>query len=316
MRALIVCGERLELQQRPSLSPAARELRIAVKAVGVNRADLLQRKGLYPAPAGIPQDILGLEYAGEVIALGDATSRFKLGDRVMGIRGGATYAEELTVDEREALPIPDHLSWVQAAAIPEAFLTAFDALEQLELRRGEQLLIHAVASGVGLAALQLALQRGAEVTGSSRSLHKLEALAAHNFHPVLTEDGRFLEKMDTDSQDAVLDFIGAAYLDQNLRVLKKKGRMIVVGLLGGRKSELNLGLILRKRLQLTGTVLRSRSLSEKIALCQRFEAQVMPLFEERRLHANLDRCYDFIDAEAAHRLLESNQTCGKLVLQW
>jgi NADPH2:quinone reductase len=270
----------------------------------------------------MPADISGMEYAGEVDALGPAATLWKTGDRVMGIIGGGGHAEFLCVHEREAIPIPASLSWEKAAAIPEAFLTAHDALfTRLNLRGGETLLIHAVGSGVGTAALQIAHVTGARVVGTARSAAKLERAkklgldfgidASRGDWTVQVEAAIGAEQVH-----AVLDLAGAGYLEGNMRVLALRGRMVVVGLTAGASAQFNMGVLLRKRLTIVGTMLRSRALEEKIALARDFSERGIPLFEQGKLHPVVDRVFSFDEIRAAHELMESNQTFGKIVLRW
>lgn len=314
--------EVLREREVPTPEPGPGEVRIRVAAVGLNRADLLQRRGQYPAPAGAPANIPGLEYAGVVDDVGAGATRWRPGDRVMGIIGGGAYAEAVVVDEREALPVPESLSLEEAAAIPEAFLTAHDALfTQLRLGAGEVLLIHAVGSGVGLAALQLARAAGARVLGTSRSAWKLERARELGLEVGIEAGGGSFDEVvrrETGGAgvDAILDLVGGAYLAGNLRALATRGRVAVVGLVAGRSAELDLGLLLSKRLTLIGTVLRSRSLEEKIAVAEAFRAHALPLFEEGRLRSVVDRVFSFAEVGAAQAYMEENRNFGKIVLRW
>lgn len=324
MRAVVVTSpgepEVLELLRRPIRDPARGEIRVRVEAAGVNRADLLQRRGLYPPPPGWPDDIPGLEYAGSVEAVGDGVELWREGDRVMGLVGGGGYAEYVVVPEREAIRVPDRLSLEEAAALPEVFVTAHDALQQLELAAGETILIHAVGSGVGTAALQLAKVGGARVIGTSRSAWKLER--ARQFGLDVGIDSSELDLTDavrtaTDGVgvEAVLGLVGAPYLAANLECLTVRGRVIVVGLSGGRSSELDLGLVLRKRLRIIGTSLRTRPLEEKISAARRFQNQVGPLLDSGRAVPVIDSVFSIEEAAAAHRRMEANANFGKIVLK-
>ncbi|MGQ0504654.1 MAG: NAD(P)H-quinone oxidoreductase [Myxococcaceae bacterium] len=284
------------------------EVRVKVRACGVNRADLLQAKGLYPAPPDAPADIPGLEYAGEVIAVGSQVRRFKAGDRVMGIVGGGAYSEQLAVHERTALKIPDGMGFVDAAAIPEAFMTAFDALVlQADLRSGETVLIHAVASGVGTAAAQIARALEARVCGTVRSASKIEACRALGVevNPELHGEAQ-----------VILDLVGASLGEQSLEAAAPRARWLCVGLLGGAALSLDLSRLLRKRLRLIGTVLRSRPLEEKIAVTLAFEQQMLPLFERKRLTPIVARTVPSARVQDAFDALTSNQTLGKVILTW
>lgn len=319
--------EVLQEREVPTPVPGPGQIRVRVRAVGVNRADLLQRRGYYPAPPGAAPRVPGLEYAGEVDDVASDVTRWRPGDRVMGIVGGGAYAEAVVVDEREALAIPAGLSFAEAAAIPEAFLTAHDALfTQLGLAAGESVLIHAVGSGVGLAGLQLARVAGARVLGTARSAWKLERARGLGLDVAIETggDGAGADGFDEvvrretggDGVDVILDLVGGAYLAGNLRALAPRGRMAVVGLVAGRRAELDLGLLLSKRLTLIGTVLRSRSLEEKVAVAESFGETWLPLFDEGRLRPLIDSVFSFAEVGAAHEYVESNQNFGKVVLRW
>ena len=324
MRAVVIREpgppEVLRLGSEPVPEPGRHEIRVRVHAAGVNRADLLQRRGRYPAPAGWPRSIPGLEYAGEVESPGTAVSGWRPGDRVMGLVGGGAYAEYIVTSEREALPIPPALSYEEAAAIPEVFITAHDALfSQLGLGLGERLLIHAVGSGVGTAALQLACTAGATVIGTSRSGWKLERAVELGLDVAIdTSKVDFAEALAKESDaagiDVLLDLVGGPYLEGNLAALAPKGRMIVVGLTAGRKAEIDLGALLSKRLHVRGTSLRSRPLEEKIAAAQAFQREVIPLLRAGRVRPIVDEVYSLEDAAEAHRRMEANANFGKLVL--
>lgn len=310
----------LEVQDVPAPEPEAGEILVRVRAAGVNRADLLQRLGQYPAPFGAPANVPGLEYAGEVAALGMGARAWKVGDRVMGLVPGGAYAEFVTTHEALALRVPAAWSFEQAAAVPEVFITAYDALmRQMLLRAGERLLIHAVGSGVGTAALQLAASIHARTLGTSRSAAKLERARQLGLEVAIdTSREDFVEvirqRTDGEGVDVVLDLVGGPALAGNIQVLARAGRMIVVGLTGGRSAPIDLGAVLSKRLTIVGTVLRARSLNEKIAVTGAFAQDILPLLEAGMVQPVLDRTYALADAAEAHRSLESNATFGKLVL--
>ena len=312
----------LEERERPVPRPGPSEVRVRIHASALNRADLLQRRGGYPAPQGAPSDVPGLEYAGEVDSVGAGVTLWEPGDRVMGIVGGGGHAEYLVVHEREAMRVPDRLSWEEAGAIPEVFLTAYDALfRQLHLQIGERLLIHAVGSGVGTAAVQLARVAGVVTLGSSRTPDKLER--ARSLGLDVSIDGStpdWPEQVERATLgggvNAVLDLVGGTYLPGNLRVLSPRGRLIIVGTVAGAREELNLGLLLHKRLRLIGTVLRTRPLEEKIALARDFSDHALPLFDAARLHPVIDRVFPFSEIRKAHEAMEGNATFGKVVLVW
>jgi NADPH:quinone reductase len=333
----------------PEPVPGPGQVRVAVRAAGLNRADVIQRKGGYPAPAGWPADIPGLEYAGEVDAVGEQTRRWKPGDRVMGLVGGGAHAEKVVVYEDEVLPIPAHLSWVEAAAIPEAFLTAWDALAiRGQLQAGETILIHAVGSGVGTAAVQLAKGMGATVLGSSRSVEKLERVRELGLDfGINTSDGGFRDKVQM-PVNVVLDVLGGPAFVDNLEVLAPLGRLVLLGFLQGSSvGPQSLEPILRKRLQVVGSIMRARPREERAPLVAAFMRQVLPRFgtprSPRRSMAVPDRSgppvepdpprpetedgatplapvihqvFPFTDIAAAHAAMEQNLPVGKIVLAW
>jgi len=326
MKAIVITrpggAEVLEVQDRPAPEPGVGEIRVRVVASGLNRADILQRKGNYPVPAGAPADIGGLEYSGEVDAAGPGATMWKTGDPVMGIVGGGGHAEYVCVHEREAIRVPNRMPLDEAAAIPEAFMTAHDALfTRLALGAGETVLIHAVASGVGTAALQLAQLAGAKTIGTSRSPAKLGRARKLGLDVEIDASGKdwaaqVEASVGVDRVDAVLDLVGGSYLEGNLRVLAQRGRIVVVGLTGGATAQFNMALLLRKRLTIVGTVMRARSLDEKIALARDFSDRVVPLFESGRITPVIDRIMPFTQIRGAHDLMESNETFGKIVLRW
>jgi len=314
--------EVLELQERPTPEPGLGQVRVRVRASALNRADLSQRLGSYPAPPGSPSDIPGMEYAGEVDALGPGSTMWPVGTRVMGIIGGGAHAEFVCVHEREVLPIPSAHSFEEAAAIPEVFLTAYDALfRQLDVRIGERIVVHAIGSGVGTAVLQLARLGGVTVIGTSRSASKLErAKELGLVHAVDASTKDWAAGVEaiagTNGVHAVVDLVGGDYLGANLRVLALRGRLLVVGLTAGNRSELDLGIVLRKRLKIIGTALRSRALEEKAALAREFSQAVIPFFESRQLRPVIERVVPFDRIADAHTEMASNTNFGKLVLTW
>lgn len=326
MRAVVITRpgppEVLEIQERPMPVPGPGQIRVRVHTSALNRADLLQRRGRYPAPPGSPDEVTGLEYAGEVDAMGPGAGLWAVGSRVMGIVGGGGHAEYVCVHEREAMRVPHSLSWEEAGAVPEAFLTAYDALfRQLDLQMGERLLVHAVGSGVGTAAIQLARAASVHTIGTSRTEAKLRRaleLGLDEAVDASTSDwsGRVSDLTDGDGVSAVLDLVGGAYLQDNLRVLASRGRLIVVGTVAGASGELDMALLLRKRLTVVGTVLRSRPVEEKIALAREFSNSVMPLLASGRVGPVVDRTYAFEEIAAAHAQMEANHSFGKIVLAW
>lgn len=312
----------LHWEELPTPTPSPDELLVRVRATALNRADLLQTLGRYPAPPGAPEDIPGLEYAGEVQAVGTRVRRFRAGDRVMGLVGGGAFAEALCIAEREALPIPAGITFTDAAAIPEAFLTAWDALVlQGGLQAGETVLVHAAGSGVGVAAVQLAVAAGARVVGTSRTPQKLSRLASFGMHAgVLTGAARdaaedVLAATGGRGVDLVLDLVGGSAVPLSLRALAPRGRMLLVGLLDGASPPVDLGLVLRKRLTLQGTVMRSRAPEEKATLAARAERTLLPLFAAGTLHPVVDEIFPITRAAEAFGRMAANDTFGKLVLE-
>lgn len=317
--------EVLEIAQKPRPELGPRQVRVQVAAAGVNRADLLQRRGRYPAPAGTVQDVLGLEFAGTVVALGEHVlacggEGWRVGDRVMGLVAGGAMAEEVVVHPRELLPVPDGLSLSHAAAIPEAFATAYDGMVlQGELKAGERVLVHASASGIGTAAVQLASALCAEPIGTSRSAHKLERCEALGLRKsVHVQDGRFAAEVHGcgGPVQLVYDCVGGSYLQENIEALGPRGRLVVYGVLGGVEAPLPLRTLMRKRIVMRGTVLRSRPVEERIALAQAMRRHVLPLFARGALKPVVDEVLPMGQVAAAHKRLEDNATFGKLVLEW
>jgi putative PIG3 family NAD(P)H quinone oxidoreductase len=303
-------------------APKANEILVRVRASGLNRADLLQRRGHYPPPTGYSPNIPGLEFAGEIATVGNAVEGWKTGDRVFGITAGEAQAELHLIDASLAAKIPDNLNFVEAAAIPEAFITAYDAIRtQAGLRQGETLLIHAVGSGVGLAGLQLGKAFGTTVIGTSRTSDKLEKCAAFGLdHSIATPDAQFADEVlsltDNKGVDVILDLVGGAYFSENLKCLAAKGRLLLVGLTAGSKSEIDLGLALRKRAKIIGTVLRGRSTKEKVEAVASFADEVVPLLASGKVVPNIDKVFPAADVRAAHEYLESNESFGKVILEF
>lgn len=302
--------------------PGPSELLVRVAAAGLNRADTLQRKGFYPAPKGVVADVPGLEFAGRVERVGERVQDFAVGDAVMGIVGGGAMATHLVVHEREAVRVPKGMPLEEAAAIPEVFMTAYDAVfAQAGLRMGEVLLVHAVGSGVGTAALQLGLTAGARVVGTSRTEDKLARCRTLGLSDGLCVKDKTFAKALTQllggqGADVILDSVGAAYLGENIQALASCGRLVVVGLLGGATGELPLGALLAKRARVMGTVLRSRALEEKASLARAFTREVLPLFEQGKLRPIIDSVLPMSEVRTAHQRMEKNDSFGKIVLRW
>jgi NADPH:quinone reductase len=324
MRAIVIARpggpEVLELREVPDPVPSRGEVRVRVRATAVNRADLLQRAGFYPAPPGWPADIPGMEFAGDVDGLGEGVTDWKEGDRVFGLAGGGSYAERLVIPSRALARVPGALTWTDAAAIPEAFITAYDAMVTLAgLGSGERVLIHAVGSGVGTAASQIARAVGARSIGTARTHAKLERSSALGLDEgIVATGGRFAEEVlrrtGGEGVDVVLDLVGGEYLGENVACAAPRGRIVVVGLLAGTLAQLDLGTLLRKRLTVVGTMLRSRPLEEKILAMQLFARHVAPLFERGALRAVVDRTLPLEKAGEAHVYVASNDGFGKVVL--
>lgn len=312
-------AENLELLEVPDpAAPKASEVLVRVHSAGLNRADILQRRGFYPAPAGYSQHIPGMEFAGFVEAVGENVTEWRAGDRVFGIVAGEAQAEYLVTQASLLASVPANIDLAEAGGIPEAFITAHDALfTQAGLRKEETVLIHAVGSGVGLAGFQLAKAAGARVIGTSRTREKLDKCIGLE-HGVAVTDSRFadrvLELTEGKGVDVVLDLVGAAYFDENLRCIASKGRLMLVGLTSGSRVEFDLRTALSRRLTIHGTVLRGRSLAEKAEATKHFVSDVVLLFESGDLRPNIDRKFAAKDAADAHRFMESNENFGKVVL--
>lgn len=322
MQAIVIRApggpEVLELQEMPMPEPVADQVRVRVHATALNRADLLQRMGRYPVPFGAPQQIPGLEFAGEIDAVGPLVETLRPGQRVFGIVSGGSYAEYVITTERMAVPIPERLDWLLAAAVPEVFMTAHDALLQARFTPGERVLIHAVGSGVGTAAVQLVKAIGGVSYGTARAPEKLTGARDLGLETGLNATSwasDLAEQTDGVGVDIVLDFVGSPYLAANLQALAPRGRLVLIGLMGGAQAEIDLSVIQRKRLQIIGTVLRSRPLEEKIAVTQAFARQVVPLLARGAVRPILDRVFPLKDAAAAQRYMEQNANFGKIVLQ-
>jgi putative PIG3 family NAD(P)H quinone oxidoreductase len=302
--------------------PGAGEVLVRVRASALNRADILQREGRYPPPPGA-SDIPGLEFAGEVVERGSGATRWPVGARVFGIVAGGAHAEFLVADQDAVAEIPDSLGWDEAAAVPEAFITAHDAMiTQAELSAGETVLIHAVASGVGVAAVQLARAWGAIPFGTTRTPEKLipaRELGLEDGLAVQRDLDPLAAKVEAWTAgrgiDVTLDLVGGPYLAASAKVAALRGRIMIIGSLAGGTGEFPLGIVLRKRLQLRGTVLRSRPLSEKIDATARFEREVVPLLAMGKIRPVIDSVFPLERIADAHRRMEANGTTGKVVVR-
>jgi NADPH:quinone reductase len=327
MRAVVIAGhggvEKLEVREVARPAPAGDRVLVRVRAAALNRADVLQRRGRYPAPPGAPQDIPGLEFAGEIAGLGADARGWRAGRRVFAITAGGAQAEYAVVPGSALVAVPDNLNWVEAAAVPEAFITAHDALfTQGALRPGECVLVHAAGSGVGLAAVQLARAAGARVFGTARTAGKLERAREYGLDEGIAvgEDAcviaaRVRELTGGAGVDLVVDLVGASYLAANLDALGARGRMVLVGTMGGASAPLDYSLVMQKRLRLAGTVLRSRADWEKARAAQLFASQVVPLLARGAVRPVVDSVFDLAEVRAAHERMESNRSFGKIVLR-
>jgi putative PIG3 family NAD(P)H quinone oxidoreductase len=326
MKAIVIKGvggaEVMEIREVPPPEPRGDQIRVRVHACALNRADLMQARGKYPAPPGAPADVPGLEYAGEVDALGpDTIGPLKIGDRVFGIVGGGGQAEYVVVHERLAVAIPANLDYVQAAAVPEVFLTAHDALTtQGGLAPGESVLIQAVGGGVGTAASQIAHAMGCVTFGTSRTPAKLERARELGLDVAIDatrEDFAEVVRRRTAGAGVrvVLDLLGASTWTGNIEALSNQGRLVLVGLLGGGQTSINLMDLLRKRLTVVGTTLRARPLEQKIAATRKFADQVIPWLERGAVRPVVDSSFKFAEFRQAQERLESNLPFGKVILE-
>jgi NADPH:quinone reductase len=328
MKAVVFTGkggpEVIEVREIADPAPVRGEVRVRVRAAALNRADLLQRRGLYPPPPGTREDVPGLELAGEVEAVGEGVTAWKAGDRVMAITAGEAQAERCLVHERMLLRVPDGLSLEDAGAIPEAGITSHDALFTLGgLRPGWPVLIHAVGSGVSTAALQIAKAAGAFTIGTSRTADKLDRARALGLdHGILVgkEEPRFAEEVKKVTGrrgcPVILDFVGAPYAAENLAALAPGGRLVMIGTMGGAKPTLDLSVLMRLRGTVVGTVLRPRPLEEKIAATQAFARDVLPLVAAGKVKPVVDAVIPAEKVREAHERMERNDSFGKLVLSF
>ncbi len=312
MRAATIREQEIVIEEHPDPVPQAGEVLVRVHAAGLNGADMMQRRGLYPAPLGSPQDIPGMELAGEVAARGPGAERFAVGERVMAIVGGGGQAELATVHERQLMPVPDALDWPAAGGLPEVFITAHDALfAQAELRSGERLLVHGGAGGVGTAAVQLAKAVGARVTATVRNEELRAQVAALGAEAIpsegFAEHGPF---------DVILELVGGPNLAENLQALATGGRIAVIGVSAGAKGELNLLALMGKRARIHGSTLRARPLEEKALVARRLEHEVLPLFETHppALRVPIADTFPLEQAAAAYERFAAGGKLGKIVL--
>ena len=324
MKAMIITEpggpEVLQLREVPDPTCGPDDIVVKVHATALNRADLLQRRGGYPAPAGVPQVIPGLEMAGTIVETGDNVELWAPGDPVFALMPGGAYAEFVSLPASMALLMPPNLDFHQAASIPEVFITAYDALfNRLQLSSGESVLIHAVGSGVGTAAVQLAHVVGALTLGTAGSDDKLQRASVIGLDRGInyTKDdfaAAVSEFTQNKGVNCILDVIGANYFEKNIRSLSEQGRLIIVGTMTGSKIEFDLGKLMGKRLQIGGTVLRARTLAEKVSLTSQIADDVVPLLEAGVIIPSVDSVWPLTEAGQAHTYMESNQNFGKIVL--
>lgn len=310
MRAVTIVAGGLEVAERPDPEPGAGQILVEVRAAGLNGADLIQVKGHYPAPPGWPQDIPGMELAGEVVRCGPGATRFSAGDRVMAVVGGGAQAELAVMHEREAMPVPSALSWEEAGGLPEVFTTAHDALfTQAGLKAGEGLCVHGAAGGVGTAAIQLGVSAGAFVTATVRAASQREAvrtLGADVIDPADT--------VEAGPYDVILELVGAPNLGADLKSLAVGGRISIIGIGAGSVGEINLGLLMAKRGRIYGSTLRARPLEAKAAAARLVESHVLPLFQAGRLRVPIHATFPLAGAPAAYEHFAAGSKFGKIVL--
>jgi NADPH2:quinone reductase len=318
MKAVRIAGpDRLVIDDVPEPQAGPGDVVVRVKAAGLNRADLLQRRGLYPPPPGVVADIPGLEFAGVVVSTNAATGP-RGGERVFGLCAGGAQAEYVANPAVLVLPTPEDLSDVEAAAIPEAYVTAHDALvTQAELAAGERVLVHAIASGVGLAALHVASLRGCPVFGTTRSAAKAQRVLSLGAAGVAGPDDfdeAIMSATNGEGVDVILDSVGGPYLERNLAVLRERGRLVVLAAMGGGQTNLSLSALVRKRLRIFGTALRGRTVKEKAAALTACARDVLPYFSTGRIRPVVDRTFPLAQAAQAYAYLEENRNVGKVVL--
>jgi NADPH:quinone reductase len=311
MRAATIRDKEIVIEEHPDPEPGKGEVLVRVRAAGLNGADMMQRRGLYPAPPGSPQDIPGMELAGEVAATGPDVERFEPGARVMAIVGGGAQAELCVVHERQLMPVPEGLDWLAAGGLPEVFATAHDAVfTQGELRAGERLLVHGGAGGVGTAAIQLARAAGTRVTATVRNETHRDAVAALGARVIapegFAEHGPF---------EVILELVGAPNMPENLNALASGGRVSVIGVSAGAKTELNLLALMGKRARIHGSTLRARSFEDKALVARLLEREVLPLFQTGALRVLIADTYPLQEAAAAYERFAQGGKLGKVVLE-
>jgi NADPH:quinone reductase len=311
MRAATIRDGSIAVQEHPDPEPQGNELLVRVRAAGINGADILQLKGGYPAPAGSPPDIPGLELAGEVVGIGRGVTRFEPGDRVMAVVGGGGQGELAIVHERAAMPVPDELDWIAAGGVPEAFTTAHDALfTQAGLRVGERVLVHGAAGGVGMAGVQLARMAGARVTATVRDAAAREQIAALGINAIEPEGFEAYGPFDV-----ILELVGAPNLAANLEALAECGRICIIGVGAGAKAEINLHVLMIRRARIHGSVLRARSLEEKAAAARLVERAVLPGFATGELSVPVTATFPLDAVADAYARFQAGAKLGKVVVE-
>jgi putative PIG3 family NAD(P)H quinone oxidoreductase len=311
MRAVTIREKEIHVEDRSDPVAGTGEVLVGIHAAGLNGADMMQRRGLYPAPPGCPPDIPGMELAGEVLETGPGAERFQAGDRVMGIVGGGAQAELLNVNERVLMPVPGALEWAAAGGLPEVFTTAHDALfTQASLRPGERLLVHGAAGGVGTSAIQLGRSAGATVTGTVHRAELRDAVAAFGARAIASEG--FAEHGPF---DVILELVGAPNLRENLEALAAGGRITVIGVGAGASAEINLLALMGKRARIHGSTLRARPLEEKAIAARLLEHEVLPLFESGELRVPIADTFPLERAAEAYERFTAGGKLGKVVLE-
>jgi putative PIG3 family NAD(P)H quinone oxidoreductase len=320
MKAVVISvhggPEVLNVQERPALSPGPAEVLIKVKAAGVNRPDVYQRAGLYPAPPGAPEDIPGLEVSGIIESCGSEVKRWNAGDSVCALLAGGGYADHTIAHEGHCLPVPPGCSFTDAAALPEVLFTVWhNVFQRGRLRAGERFLVHGGSSGIGLAAIQLAALFGARAFATAGTEEKCRACVASGAERAINyRTADFESELSSDGIDLILDMIAGSYVAKNLRLLRPDGRLIFINAMKGSKAEFNAAEIMARRLTISGSRLRGRDIAFKTALAAEIEMQVWPLVAARKFRPNVFKTFPLEHAAEAHRLMESSQHIGKIVL--
>jgi NADPH:quinone reductase len=310
MRAVVIAGKSVTVAEHPDPVPEEHELLVKVRAAGLNRADILQVAGRYPPPEGVDPDVPGMELAGEVLAAGPSVEWFRPGDRIMGLVRGAAQAELALVDERTALSLPEGISWAEAGGFPEIYCTAHDALvTQCALQKGERVLVSGAAGGVGVAAVQLAVALGASVIATVRNESRREAVAALGAEVVPPDEG-----FRQGPFDVVVELVGAPNVGRDLESLATNGRVAVIGVGGGSRTEIDLFVLMNRRARLMGSTLRSRSIADRKAVVDAVQREVVPLLAEKRVTVPLDKTFPLDEADAAYAHFTNPGKLGKIVL--